>query len=117
MTPTKQLRELDALIEDLAGGAYNDGEHLADFLIAADEALLGPEPAWLAGIEVQVIDVDAGSDARTGLTARVRRNDQAYEVALTDLTLAADSQLGRIVAAYRRWQDSRSRLPARARRG
>jgi len=29
---------------------------------------------------------------------------QTYDVALADLTFDADSQLGRIVAAYRRWQ-------------
>jgi len=104
MTPAKQLRELDALIDDLAVGAVTDEEQLADFLVAADEALQGPEPAWLAGIQVDVIEVDAGPDAGTGLTARVHRHGQAYEVALTDLTPAADSQLGRIVAASRRWQ-------------
>ncbi len=39
-----------------------------------------------------------------GLTARVQRDGQTYDVALADLTFDADSQLGRIVAAYRRWQ-------------
>jgi hypothetical protein len=48
--------------------------------------------------------VDAGPDARTGLTARVRRDGQIYDGALADLTFDADSRFGRIVAAYRRWQ-------------
>lgn len=104
MTTTTQLRELDALIDDLTVDAYGDEEQLAGFLVGADEALQRDEPARIAGIEVEVIEVDAGPDARTGLTARVQRDGQTYDVALADLTFAGDSQLGRIVAAYRRWQ-------------
>jgi len=104
MTTTKQLRELDALVDDLTVDAYGDEEQLAEFLVGADEALQGGEPASIVGVEVAVVKVDAGPDARTGLTARVQRDGQTYDVALADLTFAADSQLGRIVAAYRRWQ-------------
>ena len=104
MTETKQLRELDVLIDDLTVDAYNDEEQLAGFLVGADEALQSGEPAKVVGVEVMVVGLDVGPDARTGLTARVRRDDTTYEVALADLTFDADSQLGRIVAAYRRWQ-------------
>ena len=104
MTKTMRLSELDALIDGLTVDAYGDEEQLAGFLVGADEALHGREPASIAGIEVEVIEVDAGPDARTGLTARVQRDGQTYDVTLADLTFAADSQLGRIVAAYRRWQ-------------
>ena len=104
MTTTKQLRELDALIDDLTVDAYNDEEQLAGFLVGADAALQRDEPARIAGIAVEVIEVDAGPDARTGLTARVQRDGQTYEVAFADLTFDTDSQLGQIVAAYRRWQ-------------
>ena len=104
MTTTKQLRELDSLIDDLTVDAYNDEEQLAGFLVGADEAIPPGEPALLVGVEVNVFEVDSGPDARTGLTARVQRDGQTYDVALADLTFDADSQLGPIVAAYRRWQ-------------
>lgn len=104
MTTTKQLRELDALIETLTVDAYNDEEQISGFLVGADEALQPGEPALLVGVEVNVFEVDTGPDARTGLTARVRRDDMTYDVTLADLTFAADSQLALIVAAYRRWQ-------------
>lgn len=45
-----------------------------------------------------------GPDARTGLIARVTRDGKTYEVALADLTFAPGSELGLVVAAYRRWQ-------------
>ena len=104
MTTTNQLREVDALIETLTVDAYNDEEQMSGFLVGADEALQPGEPALLVGVEVTAFDVDTGPGVRTGLTARVRRDDMTYEVALADLTFAADSQLGLIVAAYRRWQ-------------
>ena len=96
--------ELDALIEDLTVDAYNDEEQLSGFLVGADEALVRGERATIAGVDVAVISVDCGPDARTGLTARVRRQGRGHEVALADLTFAADSELGVVVAAYRRWQ-------------
>lgn len=104
MSKTAQLSELDALIDDLTVDAYGDEEQLAGFLVGADEALQGREPASIVGVEVAVVKVDAGPDARTGLTARVQRDGQIYDVALADLTFDTDSQLGLIVAAYRRWQ-------------
>ena len=104
MTTTYPLRELDALIETLTVDACNDEEQISGFLVGADEALQPGEPALLVGVEVNVFEVDTGPDARTGLTARVRRDSQTYDVTLADLTFAADSHLGLIVAAYRRWQ-------------
>ncbi len=104
MSKTALLSELDALIDDITVDAYNDEEQLAGFLVGADEALQGGEPASIVGVAVEVVVVDAGPDARTGLTARVQRDGQTYDVALADLPFDADSQLGRIVAAYRRWQ-------------
>jgi len=104
MTKTARLSELDALIDDLTVDAYGDEEQLSGFLVGAEDALQHGERASIVGVEVEVVRVDEGPDARTGLTARVTRDDQAYDVALADLTFDADSQLGRIVAAYRRWQ-------------
>jgi hypothetical protein len=96
--------ELDALIEELTIDAYNDEDQLSGFLVGAQEALTRGEPATIVGVGVEVVKVDCGPDARTGLTARVRRAGAIYEVALADLAFASGSQLGLVVAAYRRWQ-------------
>jgi hypothetical protein len=96
--------ELDALIEELAVDAYGDEEQLSGFLVGAEEALDRGEQATIAGVTVEVLRIDCGPDARTGLTARVLRDGAKHEVALADLTFAPDSELGVVVAAYRRWQ-------------
>jgi hypothetical protein len=96
--------ELDALIEELTVDAYGDEEQLSGFLVGAEEALVRGEHAMIAGTPVEVTSVDCGPDARTGLTARVLREGERFEVALADLRFAPDSELGVVVAAYRRWQ-------------
>ena len=96
--------ELNALIEELTVDAYGDEEQLGGFLVGAEEALVRGERAAIAGAALDVISVDCGPDARTGLTARVLRDGAKHEVALADLTFAAGSELGVVVAAYRRWQ-------------
>jgi hypothetical protein len=55
-------------------------------------------------VEVDVLAVDCGPDVRTGLLARVRHGEATHEVSLADLQFAAGSELGLVVAAYRRWQ-------------
>lgn len=97
-------RRLDALIEDLTTDAYGDDEQLSGFLVGADEALVRGERASLAGVDVEILAIDAGPDVRTGLLARARREGRTYDVALADLTFEPDSDLGLVVAAYRRWQ-------------
>jgi hypothetical protein len=101
MTTTARL---DALIDELTIDAYGDDEQLTGFLTGAEEALRRGEPAQVVGIDVEVLAVDAGPDVRIGLTARIRRADAMYEVGLADLTFPSDSELGVVVAAYRRWQ-------------
>lgn len=96
--------ELDALIDELTVDAYGDDEQLSGFLVGADEALATGERAHIVGIEVEVLAVDSGPDCRTGLLARVRRSDAMHDVTLSDLVFDDDSELGRVVAAYRRWQ-------------
>lgn len=96
--------ELDGLIEELTVDAHNDEEQLSGFLVGADEALVRREQATIAGVTVEVISVDCGPDARTGLTARVWRDGVRHEVALADLSFAPGSELAVVVAAYRRWQ-------------
>jgi len=96
--------QLDALIDEFTTDAYGDEEQLAGFLTSAEQALRRGESARIVGIDVVVFDVDVGPDARTGLTARVKRGDETYEVGLADLVFQRDSQLGIVVSAYRRWQ-------------
>ena len=100
MTPA----ELDALIDELTTDAYGDDEQLSCFLVGAEEALVGGEPASIVGVDVEILGVAPGPDARTGLLARVRRDKRSYEVALADLSFASGSELEDVVAAYRRWQ-------------
>lgn len=104
MTEAARPSELDALIDDLTVDAYGDEEQLSGFLVGAEEALGRGERARIVGVEVEVIAVDAGPDARTGLTARVTRDGTTYDVALGDLAFDSASDLGLVVAAYRRWQ-------------
>jgi hypothetical protein len=96
--------ELDALTEELTVDAYNDEEQLGGFVVGADAAIRRGERATLAGVKVEVLAVDCGPDARTGLLARVRHREATHEVSLADLRFSAGSELGLVVAAYRRWQ-------------
>lgn len=93
-----------AELEELTVDAYGDEEQLTGFHVGAEEALGQGERATIAGAPVEVVAVDCGPDARTGLIARVRREGSKHDVALADLVFAADSQFGLVVAAYRRWQ-------------
>lgn len=105
MSPTPE--ELDALIEELTLDAYGDDEQLSGFLVGADEALVRGEGASIVGVDVEILAIDSGPDERTGLLARVRRDGQSHEIALADLSFATESELGLVVAAYRRWQGRR----------
>jgi hypothetical protein len=96
--------ELDALIEDLTVEAYGDDEQISGFLVGAEEALVRGEQATIVGVAVDVVSVDCGPDVRTALTAAVRRDGATHRVALADLAFSRDSELGLVVAAYRRWQ-------------
>ncbi len=91
--------ELEALTDDLAVDAYADDEQLSGFLVGADEALRDGERAHIAGVEVEVLAVDAGPDCRTGLLARVRHGETTHDVTLSDLVFDDDSELGRAVAS------------------
>lgn len=64
-------RRLDALIEELTIDADNDEQQLGGFLVGAEEALVRGERATIVGATVELINVECGPDARTGLTARV----------------------------------------------
>lgn len=96
--------QLDALIEELTVDAYNDEEQETGFLVGAEEALGRGERARLAGHEVEVRAVIHRPNMRTGLRACVRGHDgKTHEVALSDLAFPHDSELVKVVIAYRRW--------------
>jgi hypothetical protein len=96
--------QLDALIEELTVDAYNDEEQETGFQVGAEEALVRGERARLAGHEFEVRAVIHGPDVRTGLRACVRGQDgMSHEVALSDLEFPHESELGTVVAAYKRW--------------
>ncbi len=96
--------DLDAVIEQLTVDAYNDEEQEAGFLVGAEEALVRDEQARLLGTKVEVCKILDGPDVGTGLRARIRTGDRAiHDVALADLSFAEHSELGVVVAAYRRW--------------
>lgn len=98
-----RLDELDQLIAELNIDAYGDDEQLTGFLTGAEDALEAPEPASIVGVPVAVVRIDAGTDVRRGLTAVCERDGTRYVVSLVDLVFPADSELGRVTAAYRRW--------------
>lgn len=96
--------QLDGLIEELTVDAYDDEEQETGFQVGAEEALVRGEHARLAGHDFEVRTVIHGPDVRTGLRACVRGQDgKTHEVALSDLEFPDDSELGMVVAAYRRW--------------
>jgi hypothetical protein len=98
------IADLDALIDELTVDAHGDEEQLSGMQCGAEEALRPGERATIAGADVEIMAIGCGPDARTGLLARVRRDGARHEVALADLVCDAGSELGRVVAAYRRWQ-------------
>jgi hypothetical protein len=104
------IADLDALIEELTVDAHDDEEQLSGLQCGAEEALRRGERATIAGADVEIMAIDCGPDVRTGLLASVRRDGVAHDVALSDLVCNAGSELGLVIAAYRRWQGRGYRL-------
>ena len=103
MTGAHDLAALDALIEELTVDAYGDEEQLVGFLTGAEDALTVPEVATVAGVEVRIVAVDCGPDARRGLIAVCERDRRRLELSLADIVFEERSELGQVAAAYRRW--------------
>ena len=103
MTGALDLAALDALIEELTVDAFGDEEQLVGFLTGAEDAFVVGEIATVAGVEVQIVAVDCGPDARRGLIAMCERGGRRFELSLADIAFDEFSELGRVVAAYRRW--------------
>ena len=103
MSSATDLAALDALIEELTVDAYGDEEQLVGFLTGAEDALAVGEIATVAGVEIRIVAVDCGPDARRGLLAVCERDGRRFEESLADIDFGPSSELGQIVAAYRRW--------------
>lgn len=103
MTSALDLAALDALIDELTVDAYGDEEQLSGFLTGAEAALVVGEIATVAGVEIRIVAVDCGPDARRGLIAVCERDRRRFELSLADIALGEFSELGQVVAAYRRW--------------
>ena len=103
MSSATDLAALDALIEELTVDAYGDEEQLVGFLTGAEDALAVGEIATVAGVEIQIVRIECGPDARRGLLAVCERDHQRFELSLADLAFGTSSELSQVVAAYRRW--------------
>ena len=91
------------LIDELTIDCYGEGEQFDGLLAGVEEALETAEAATVVGVPVRVTGVKAGPDMRSGLIAVCEREGSRYEIALADVTFEPRSQLGGVVAAYRRW--------------
>ena len=103
MSNATDLATLDALIEELTVDAYGDEEQLVGFLTGAEDALAVGEIATVAGVEIQIVSIACGPDARRGLIAVCERDGRRFELSLADIAFDESSELGQVVAAYRRW--------------
>ena len=111
MSEVLDVDALDALIEELTVDAYGDEEQLTGLLTGAEDALATGETAWVVGVQVRVVGVAAGPDARRGLVARCERDGGRYDIALVDVAFDSGSELGKVAAAYRRWLGCDPRAP------
>lgn len=98
-----RVAELGALIDEFTIDCYSEDEQFDGLLIGAEEALETAEAATVVGVPVRITSVKAGPDMRSGLIAVCNREGSGYEITLADVTFEPRSQLGRVVAAYRRW--------------
>jgi len=105
------------LIDELTVDADKDEKQLAGLRAVPTRPSVVASGRRPAGVEVEVLDVDCGPDARTGLLARVRHDHATQEAPLADLAVAASGageavcRIGRLPTYARR--EAVSRLAAR----
>jgi len=109
------IAALETLIAQITVDAYDDGEQLAAFLAAADDAMAVPQIATIVGVDVHVVGIDQGPDERRGLEAVCQRDGINYRVALADVAFHPDSEIATVVAAYRHWLGLNQWLPTSTR--
>jgi hypothetical protein len=86
---TRARDGLACAIETILVDCYNEDEQYMAFLTVLDSEVRLPTPALVLGTPVTVTKLDY-TDVQRGLVARCRGTQGAGEVALTDLTFAAD---------------------------
>jgi hypothetical protein len=107
MSPARQADpELDSLIEEITVDCYNEDEQLTAFENAFYHANF-PCPGTVIGEDVEVLSVSL-SNRRQELIATCQHDGRRHELALLDITLQADPNTARLLAAYRRWVGDQS---------
>lgn len=109
------IAALETLIAQITVDAYDDGEQLAAFLVAADDEMPVPQIASIVGVDVHIVGIDQGPDERRGLEAVCQRDGTEYRVALADVAFHPDSEIATVVAAYRHWLGLNPWLPTSTR--
>src|SRR5436190_568585 len=103
MSPASQnVRQLDQLIDEITVDCHDEDEQLMGFESAFDEEANFPCPGTVVGAPVEVLHIGR-SDCRRELIATCARAGKRYEIALLDVDIHADPNIGRLLAAYRRW--------------
>ena len=94
---------LEALLEEATVDCYNEEEQFWGVLYTLDSRLSFPLQARVLGETVTLVGLNDGrSGLRRGVMARVRKGDQEYTVALSELEiLDPDPVSAEWLAAYR----------------
>ncbi len=102
MTDKNRLEEL---LEEAIVDCYDEEEKFSGVLCTLQDNLNFPLQATTLGETVQVISLDESrSGLRQGIIAKVRKDEQEYRVALSELEfLAPDPDSAEWLAMYRYW--------------
>jgi len=97
--------KLQALLAEATVDCYNDNEAFWGVFYTLEEKISFPLQARVLGETVSLVGLDDHrSGLRRGIMARVRKGDQEYTVALSELeALDPDPVSAEWLAAYRYW--------------
>ena len=96
---------LEALIEEAMVDCYGEDEQVWGLFYILEERLRFPLQAVVLGKAVTIVGLDdSRSNLRRGIIARLRKGDQEYTVALSDLEVVnPDPVSAEWLEAYRYW--------------
>jgi hypothetical protein len=96
---------IDQLIDDVVVDAYGDDEQLWAFRQVFEDTTTFPFAAQVAGVDIQVTDIDYPGDERRALVAVCERAGERHTVALLDIVPSPtiDAGVRQLIDAYRRW--------------
>ena len=102
---TLSAERLQELLEEATVDCYDEEEAFMGVLITVDESVNWPLPAHLAGMSVEVLELDGSANSiRRGIVARIRRGGKEYSASLADLTFGEmDESSAEWLAMYRWW--------------